>query len=121
MMSGPTIEIRPSSRHNRGVFARRAFRSGDLIETCPVIVVPITQRKHLDQTELYDYYFDWGEGDAALALGFGSLYNHSSDPSASYDKNTITETISIVATRDILVDEEITVSYGETWFDPVID
>ena len=28
------------------------------------------------------YVFEWGEGKVALALGFGSLYNHSYRPNA---------------------------------------
>lgn len=117
----PAIELRPSKRHKRGVFARRTFAAGDVIERCPVIVVPPAQREHLDLTSLYDYYFDWDGGDAALALGFGSLYNHSADPSARYEKNVAAETIVIVAAREIAAGEEITVSYGRPWFEPVVD
>lgn len=123
-----TITRRPTSspawwakRHKRGVFARRTFAAAGVIERCPVIVVPPAQRERLDLTSLYDYYFGWAGGAAALALGFGSLYNHSADPLARYQKNVPAETVVIVAARDIAAGEEINVSYGRPWFEPVVD
>ncbi|MDB5314022.1 MAG: hypothetical protein JWO38_8224 [Gemmataceae bacterium] len=65
----------------RGVFAGRAFRPPDVIEVCPVIRLPgVTDEKRLG--DLRHYVFKWGKaGDGlAIALGYGSLYNHSPRP-----------------------------------------
>ena len=41
--------------------------------------------KGLAETVLKDYCFNWAEGKVALALGYGSIYNHSYRPNARYD------------------------------------
>ncbi|MHB1731997.1 MAG: SET domain-containing protein [Ferrimicrobium acidiphilum] len=95
----------------RGVFATRSFRCGDLIEACPVIVIPAAERSDIDKTILFNYYYDW-DGDAALAQGLGSFYNHSYKPNATYEKDIPSAVIRVVAIRDITVAEEITVNYN---------
>ncbi|MET9708521.1 SET domain-containing protein-lysine N-methyltransferase [Streptomyces griseus] len=117
------LEIRPSATHGRGVYATRSFAPGEVVECCSVLVVPAGQRVLLDQTLLYEYYFYWQDGAAALALGYGSLYNHSREPLARYRKDFDAGTIHIVAVRAVLPGVEITVDYtnGGTnplWFAP---
>jgi len=66
------------------------------------------------------YVFGWGEGRTALALGYGSLYNH------RYDSNATTletgDELVVTATRPIEVGDEIYINYMGTaqsgvWFD----
>ena len=67
----------------------------------------------LRTSELYNYYFLWGnQHDAAIALGFGSLYNHSYEPNATYKKHLDDRTIEIITITDIAKDKEITVNYN---------
>ena len=85
-MRNPTLYIAPSSIGGRGVFAGSPIQNGDLIEICPVIVLKEGEMELLDKTSLYDYYFLWGDEQTlcALALGFGSLYNHFAPSNADY-------------------------------------
>ncbi|WP_411576806.1 SET domain-containing protein [Streptomyces mutabilis] len=112
-----------SAVHGRGVLATRALTAGETVESCPVILVPASQRHLVDDTTRYDYYFNWPGDQAALALGYGSLYNHSPRPNARYRKNTDTATVDIHAVRGIAPGQEITVGYtcdgtNPLWFDP---
>ena len=54
------------------------------IELCPVVVIPPHEIETIDKTVIYNYYFLWQNNQAAIALGYGSLYNHSYDPNAEY-------------------------------------
>jgi hypothetical protein len=72
-----------------------------------------------------DYCFAWGRGTVALALGYGSLYNHSYKPNARYD-DVWPQTKEFTALRDIAPGEEITVNYNgdpedrsPVWFDVI--
>ncbi|MCB0562304.1 MAG: SET domain-containing protein-lysine N-methyltransferase [Lewinellaceae bacterium] len=98
----------------RGVFTAAPILEGSLIEVCPVIVMPGNHRRHLDETGLYDYYFIWGEedGQCAIALGYGSLYNHSFEPNSEYRADLTGLTLDFYALRDIAAGEEITVNYN---------
>jgi uncharacterized protein len=46
-----------------------------------------------------------------VALGFGSIYNHTDSPNAVYKEHDKAQTIDFIALRDIQKDEEITVNY----------
>jgi len=113
------LEIRPSTLHGLGVFATRSFAVGDIIERCPVVVVPAAERPLLDETNLYNYYFTWQDQAAAIALGYGSLYNHSPLPCARYVKIFGVDTVEFAAVRDIDSGHEITVDYTDHGRNPL--
>ena len=124
-MRNPTLYIAQSSLGGRGVFTGAPIKEGDLIEVCPVIVMKEGEMAILDTTTLYDYYFLWGDEQkqSALALGFGSLYNHFAPSNADYFMEFNEQTIEIFAVRDIEAGEEITINYNGdpddaalTWF-----
>jgi SET domain-containing protein len=127
-MSSPParIELGASPGRGRGVFARATIAAGETIETAPVIVLPNAHYVLIEDTVLYNYMFGWGPEriDGALALGWGSLYNHSYAPNARYVRHMDAGRLDFVALRDIAAGEEITVNYnGEpdnmtpVWFD----
>jgi SET domain-containing protein len=113
------VEIRPSALHGLGVFATRAFAAGDSIERCPVVVVPAAERPLLDETNLYNYYFTWQDQAAAIALGYGSLYNHSPAPCARYLKIFGADTVEFAAVCNIDSGHEITVDYTDRGKNPL--
>lgn len=121
-----SISVKNSPGKGRGVFAQRNFKKGEIIEICPVIVLPAEEIDSLELTQLYNYYFAWGldSKDAAIALGYGSLYNHSYIPNARYYKDLDNRLLKYVCIRDIQEDEEITINYNcdpedknPVWFD----
>lgn len=99
-----------------GVFAARAIETGEVIEICPVIVFPKAELEHVRKTVLDDYYFDWGDDGEwfAVALGYGSLYNHAYEPNAEYGMDFEAKTIDIYCIRDIAAGEEILINYNGT-------
>jgi SET domain-containing protein len=120
----PALVVRETPHRGRGVFAVMPIAEGTLVESCPVLEVPVEDAPRLLETVLGDYLFLWGgtRDRAALALGYGSLYNHSDAPNAMYVRKP--STLDFVALRDIAAGEEITVSYnggfGDTspvWFE----
>ncbi|MDB5306564.1 MAG: hypothetical protein JWO38_766 [Gemmataceae bacterium] len=97
----------------RGIFAGRAFRAADVIEICPVILLPGgTDEKSLGG--LRHYVFKWGKAGngLAIALGYGSLYNHSPDPNAAFAPRHARHEIVFRAVREIPAGEQILVDYG---------
>jgi len=111
------LHVAPSSLSGRGVFADRPFRAGELVECCEVLRVPAAHLAAVQQTVLREYLFscDDGSGDVAIALGYGSLYNHSDDANAEYTKDAQRNTIAFTALRDIAPGEEVTVTYLRVW------
>jgi uncharacterized protein len=107
------VIVAPSPGRGRGVFARRRFEPNEIIEICPMIALAEGDVDKLNETGLYDYYFGWGKDgkQAAIALGYGSLYNHSFTPNAAHHKNAANDTMSIVAVRQIAAGEEILICY----------
>lgn len=107
------ITIGNSEGRGRGVFAARRFEPGETIEVCPVLALSEADARTLDGTGLYDYYFGWGKDGkaAAIALGYGSLYNHSPSPNAIHRKHQADGFIAVTAVQRIERGEEIFIRY----------
>jgi hypothetical protein len=97
----------------RGVFAKRIIKKGENIESCPIIEVPKNDMSSLGESILVTYFFYFGRNKQrlAVALGFGSIYNHSYNPNATFKINLKDAIIHFVALNDIKKDEEITFNY----------
>lgn len=108
----PYLYFANSDLGGRGVFSIKDLHEGEIVESCPVIVLPKEQIELLDKTVLHDYYFLWGEDHCAIALGFGSLYNHQIGSNADYVMDTDNNTIDIFCVKDIEAGEEITINYN---------
>lgn len=100
------------SKAGRGIFAKGLIRKGELIEECPMIILPRTDYLITKKTILRNYYFMWGRSTSAICLGYGSLYNHSYTPNATYKKNIKEKTIDFIVLADIKKNEEIMVNYN---------
>lgn len=84
MLHIPGLYIAESEGRGRGVFTAIEINKGDIIEYCPLIVIPPHQKALIDKTIFYDYYYNWPDpkGAACIPLGYGSIYNHSIFPNA---------------------------------------
>lgn len=102
------IEVRNSPKKGRGVFARQAIKSGTIIEKVPVLIVTWDE---IADSELADYAFVYSATKSAIALGYGSIYNHSFDPNARYDDVGRKQKV-FSAIKDIEKGEEIMVNYN---------
>ncbi len=102
------VIVRTSKNKGRGVFARRLIPEGTEFERVPLIPVTWDQ---IEGSELADYVYAWDSGKTVVALGYGSLYNHSYKPNARYE-DISTRAKAFVALRDIQAGEEILINYN---------
>lgn len=127
MQQRPGLLVVNIDDKGRGVITTEAIEAGELIEVCHLIILPAEELPVIHKTSLHDFYFLWGvdQNQAAIALGLGSLYNHSYQPNAEFLFDYENETIDIIALEDIPLGAEIVVNYhagdenGEQtiWFD----
>jgi SET domain-containing protein len=110
------IEIKISKfskgEFNRGVFATRDIQKGELIHEAPVIPYPNEEHDFIEKTILADYVFEYGANHTAILLGYGSLFNHSYKPNATYDINFNNHTFDFYAYTDIKAGDEIMINYN---------
>ncbi|MDJ1181749.1 SET domain-containing protein-lysine N-methyltransferase [Roseofilum casamattae] len=86
------IEIKLFPQKGRGVIATELIHKGTLIEQSPVVVFPTEQRKIIDKTEVFRYYFvipaEYSESKEVggyLVFGLASFCNHSDTPNTRVD------------------------------------
>lgn len=122
----PGLYILDSEKKGRGIYTSIDISIGDVIETAPVIICDSVDTKLIHKTSLHDYYFTWAEKECAIALGYGSLYNHSEDPNTEFILDYENMCIDFEAIKEIKAGEEITISYHsdeetdfKIWFDVV--
>lgn len=119
-MIHPALIVQEISGKGRGVFTTVPLEADLEIEYSPVIVLPGTDRSHLDKTLLHDYIFEWNPEDekgCCMALGWVPLYNHSYASNCEYEMDYEAETISIKTVREIAAGEELTINYNGDWND----
>lgn len=60
----------------------------------------------------------WKNGQYALALGLGSLFNHSPTPNLNYIRNYEADSIRYVTSKEVQAGEELCIFYGtDLWFE----
>ncbi len=109
----PFLYVKSSKRGGRGVFTAQPIPQDTTIELAPVILLDAADTALIHDSRLHDYYFLWGEEGSAIALGYGSLYNHSSQPNADFEMEFEDELIRFFAARDIEAGEEILICYTD--------
>ena len=102
------LEVRRIPGKGRGVFARVLIPKGTIFETVPVLVC---KQEDIICSTLMDYVYAWGENTVCLALGYGSLYNHSFKPNARFFDLPLSRK-EFSALRDIAAGEEVTINYN---------
>ncbi len=118
-----TMNTRIDTHPKKGriVLANRRIPKGQMIECCPILIIPINevpQRGTLD-----NYVFNWEKDkNCAIALGHGTLYSHSSNPNSEVTKSFTYNNIIFIANKTIELDEEITHDYlkdgiDKLWFE----
>jgi SET domain-containing protein len=123
LVQSDLIEMRrPANRGQggRGVFARQTISRGTVFERAPVILIrtedvfgenPLVRAA---SARISWYVFNWPDTSedtyVALALGYGSLYNHSEKPNATYDVE-LPDLLCFEALSNIQAGDEILINY----------
>lgn len=115
MIYNSKIYADKSPIHGWGVFAKEDIMEGEVFEECPILTLPI--EKGEPTPLLIDYRFNWPQGtewqEQVLALGYGSLYNHSENANAYWISDLENKTFKFISNREIKQGEEIFVWYGD--------
>lgn len=110
------IEIKISNvckgEFNRGIFATRDIRKGELIHEAPAVTFLNEEYELIEKTTLADFVFNYGANHTAILLGYGSLFNHSYTPNAVYELQFEKLTADFFAHKDIKAGEEIFINYN---------
>lgn len=111
-----------------GVFSLQDFEIETVIEISPVLVFDSKDIEKLEQTILYNYIFEWGEDklQAAIGLGYVSMYNHSYASNCEYEMDFENRTMTIKTVKPIIKGEELFINYNgdaddktKIWFETV--
>jgi SET domain-containing protein len=117
--NGSTIFRVDTGSKGRGLFASHDIAPGSLIHEAPCLrVVKEEYDKFMRFTILEHYLFNTDKGDKLLALGCGSLFNHSRHPNVDYRLDSTNLCIRYICGHKIIrKDEELCISYGgNLWF-----
>jgi len=109
--------IKNTKKYGRGLYAQRNIKKGEVIERSPVISISKKEGDDTIKTVFNFYVYEWAEGfHSALALGYGSLFNHSPNHNVDYCNLYETGLIVFTAKRNIKKGEQLFINYG---YDPI--
>lgn len=109
------IKIKEYKKMGRGVMTTQGIKKHQVVMKVDTIVIPKHQAKHVHNTILDNYVYDSGDGLSLVALGLGSLFNHSSSPSIGYVVKRLNNGRYIIiykALRNIKANEQLFIDYG---------
>ena len=66
LFASDKVYVKETPSRGRGVFARVPIKEGEVIEVCPVIVLPDDQWEIIDSTNLTNYYIILNDKDCGL-------------------------------------------------------
>ncbi|KAF9909930.1 hypothetical protein EC991_007733 [Linnemannia zychae] len=112
-----TLQIQDCGAKGRGVTTTVAIPARTIIDISPILLFPseeyLTYGKY---TQLDHYTYRW-RGGMALALGLGSMFNHSNSPNVGFQRDLDNGLIRYSTLREIQAGEELCISYGPNlWF-----
>jgi SET domain-containing protein len=107
--------VKRTERRGWGVFTHQNIKAGCIIEISPVIVMTHAEKELLDQTQLFNYLFDWNENNCCMAMGLIPIYNHASPSNCEYFQDYEDATMFIKTVRPIRAEEELTINYNGDW------
>ncbi len=97
-----------------GGFCSKSIPKGKVFNVTTLLVLSAREAKLMSESSLEAYWYEFGSRGRAIALGLGSILNHSDDPNCSYHFSKKKRTLSFYAIRDIPAHEELTHDYGWT-------
>jgi len=107
------IEMRRSSIHRWGIFAKEKILSGEILEEEPFLIIPMSPTE--SSSLFIDYRFNFPKQNSkyqVITFGFGCIYNHSNSPNAKWETDEENSIFIFSTIRDIEKDEEILTYYG---------
>ena len=106
------LRVGSAGKLGRGVFATKPFKKGEMVEHAPLLVVDNAAESFLIEslTVLGSYCYQYDDDQICIALGYASLYNHSSRPNVVYE--ILDDCIEVFALRDIKVGAQIKINYN---------
>jgi hypothetical protein len=121
---GPPTRVEYIVGKGRGVVAARPIAADEIIERAPVLVLPQKDAAMVMECGMLSSYVFLWEDTLAIALGHGSLYNHSYQPNVVYSRRLREEIIEFRALVAVEPGVELCVNYNGdpagssvVWFD----
>lgn len=113
--SNDGVMIGKSCVGDRGAFATKDFKLGEVVEVCPMI---FDKRENIPSgTVVSDYVFSSEQkGEVGIAFGYCSMFNHSDDYNVGWKVHRDAQKIVLTATKDIKQGEELFISYGDKYW-----
>ena len=111
------IEVKESSllgKGERGLFAKKNYKKGEIIEVCPTLSMNPTNIPK--SNILFDHFFKGNNNNSLLSLGYCSIINHSKDKQNCSWKVSNNNDITMYALRDIKSGEELYSNYGNNYW-----
>ncbi|KAF9350412.1 hypothetical protein BGX26_011403 [Mortierella sp. AD094] len=112
-----SLYIQDCGQKGRGVVTRKLIPARTTIDISPILLFLSEEYTLYGQyTQLDHYTYRW-QGGMALALGLGSMFNHSNKPNVGFQRDFESKLIKYTTLREIQPEEELCISYGANlWF-----
>lgn len=109
------LYLKKDKKYGRCVFSSKDIKKNEIVEISELILIKKDKEiKKIHETILNNYVYSYGPKWIAIALGIGSLFNHSKKPNIHYYKKN--KKLYFIAKKDIKKNNQLFIDYG---YDPI--
>jgi SET domain-containing protein len=94
-----------------GAFCSRKIPKKAVFNVTTLLPLTVREARLMSGSSLEPYWYEFGTKSRAIALGLGSIMNHSDEPNCSFYYSKTKRTLTFYALRDIPAHEELTHDY----------
>lgn len=114
-MEEKRLKILEAPDTGRGVYSDCEIKAGEFVCECELLVLSETDTALLSRTDLKYYTYAFTNLQDCLALGVGSLFNHSEDPNIKFELSKHNASgrpvLIFIALKDIKPGEQLCIDY----------
>lgn len=105
------IIIKKTRKFGRGLFTDSFLKEKAFLEKSPLIIISKKDKSKIESTQLSSYVYEFEDG-LAIALGLGSLFNHSNTPNVGWKILKNEKAVMFWTLREIQPGEQLFIDYG---------
>lgn len=106
------MKLEKHALKGRCVIATKEYKIGDFVCADPVLILNEQDSKIIQNTKLFSYDYFWTETCSCIVFGYGSMFNHSSDPNVKFIKDYENNLMRYEAIKNINIGDEMYIDYN---------
>jgi uncharacterized protein len=106
------LKVKKTKKMGRGVFAKAKIKKNTVVIEDFLLPFSLKDSDLIDNTDLVRYVYQYDKNTSCVALGLGSLLNHSENPNCFFKIDKERDILTVKTSKVIKAGEQLFIDYG---------